>query len=313
MNVSLCAGLVPILVLLSGCPSEPPSPADTIDPETLVVSRAPVAYGPITEASGLVASRKNPGLLWTHNDSGDANRLYLLTPEGEHRGVFFIEGASARDWEDIALGPGPDPERDYLYIGDIGDNRSEHDRIYVYRVPEPRLSPNRAPRDTTLTETTRLTLRYVDRPHNAETLLIDPVGRILYVVTKESAEETVFAAPFPLDSTAVITLEPVATAELSAPEDATFQIAVSGDISPSGLKLLIKSYDIVYLWTRTSAEASFFDAPPVRLPYIQEPQGEAIAWATDEAGYFTVSEEPAEVPAVLYHYLLPEKGDQRDD
>jgi len=32
----------------------------------------------ITEASGLCASRLHPGVLFTHNDSGDTHRIYAI-------------------------------------------------------------------------------------------------------------------------------------------------------------------------------------------------------------------------------------------
>jgi len=83
----------------------------------------------IHEASGIAASRKNPGVLWVHNDSGDSARLYAVNLEGKLVAVCRIKGARARDWEDIAVGPGPGPRQDYLYIGDIGDNGAKHKSI----------------------------------------------------------------------------------------------------------------------------------------------------------------------------------------
>jgi len=67
----------------------------------------------IREISGAVASRKNPGILWVHNDSGDLPRLYAISTAGELIGIYTITGAKARDWEDIAIGPGPDPNEHY--------------------------------------------------------------------------------------------------------------------------------------------------------------------------------------------------------
>ncbi|VAX19112.1 hypothetical protein MNBD_IGNAVI01-2275, partial [hydrothermal vent metagenome] len=61
----------------------------------------------INEASGIAASRKNPGLFWTHNDSGDNARLFAFDSLGRHRGEFLLAGIQNRDWEDIAIGPGP--------------------------------------------------------------------------------------------------------------------------------------------------------------------------------------------------------------
>ena len=68
----------------------------------------------IRESSGVVASRKNPGLFWTHNDSGDGPFVYAFDRAGRGRGTFRVEGAKALDWEDIAAGAGPEAGRAYL-------------------------------------------------------------------------------------------------------------------------------------------------------------------------------------------------------
>ena len=88
----------------------------------------------IDESSGLVASRTNPGLYWTHNDSGDGPNIYALDERGAHRGTWRVKGASAQDWEDIAAGRGPQAGVSYPYIGDIGDNEARRSEIIVYRV-----------------------------------------------------------------------------------------------------------------------------------------------------------------------------------
>ena len=76
----------------------------------------------ISESSGLAASRSTPGAYWTHNDSGDGPFIYAFDTRGDSYGVFRVTSAEARDWEDIAAGPGPQANKSYLYIGDIGDN-----------------------------------------------------------------------------------------------------------------------------------------------------------------------------------------------
>src|ERR1041384_2212242 len=96
----------------------------------------------ISESSGLAASRLTPGAYWTHNDSGDGPFIYSFDTRGDSLGIFRVTGAQARDWEDIAIGPGPQSNTPYLYIGDIGDNNSVRPDIVVYRVPEPALTPD---------------------------------------------------------------------------------------------------------------------------------------------------------------------------
>jgi hypothetical protein len=100
---------------------------------------ATIANPSVTESSGLTASRTLPGAYWTHNDSGDGPFIYAFNTRGESLAVFRVTGANARDWEDIASGPGPQPNRPYLYIGDIGDNNAKRADIVIYRIPEPDL------------------------------------------------------------------------------------------------------------------------------------------------------------------------------
>src|SRR2546427_1152391 len=72
----------------------------------------------LTESSGVVASRAHPGILWTHNDSGDGPYLYATDLHGTDRGVVKVTGARNVDWEDIARGPCPGQARvaDCIYI-----------------------------------------------------------------------------------------------------------------------------------------------------------------------------------------------------
>ena len=182
-----------------------------------------VQYGPpaklaniknpaIDESSGLAASRLTPGVYWTHNDSGDGPFVYAFDTTGESRGVFRVSGAQARDWEDMAIGPGPEPGKSYLYLGDIGDNDEKRDEIVVYRVAEPALttatktSSKNKPGATAPAEAIRL--RYPDGKHDAETLLVHPTSGNLYIVTKVMLRNaTVYEAAAPLTAGEPITLK----------------------------------------------------------------------------------------------------------
>ena len=290
-------------------------PPDALAPEAQATGRnavrfggpapaGPVQHDPLREASGLVASRAHPGVLWAHNDSGDGPHLYALTTDGRHLGVFTLSGAEARDWEDLAIGPGPDPGVDYLYAGDIGDNDARQDLKYVYRVAEPDVGADQPPEDVSLTGVSRITLRYPDGPSDAETLLVDPLSGDLYVITKRRTDVVIYRASAPISTADVIVMERTDTLSLPrvAGAPAAGQGAVGGDISPSGLEVLLKTYAAVYYWRRDSGADPLFAGQRQTLPYVPEPQGEAIAWAADESGYFTLSEEPRSIPATLYFY-----------
>mmetsp|Transcript_13918 Transcript_13918/g.35082 ORF Transcript_13918/g.35082 Transcript_13918/m.35082 type:complete len:507 (-) Transcript_13918:1572-3092(-) len=92
------------------------------------------------EISGVVASRKKKDVLWTHNDSGSPPYIFALNATtGRHLAWFELNGKSIpnHDWEDIAIGPGPEPGVDYLYVGDVGSHQGEYK---IVRFPEPKLT-----------------------------------------------------------------------------------------------------------------------------------------------------------------------------
>ncbi len=49
----------------------------------------------IDEASGLAHSRRNPGILYTQNDSGDAPRVFAIDEQGYSKGGISFKGIMA--------------------------------------------------------------------------------------------------------------------------------------------------------------------------------------------------------------------------
>ena len=275
--------------------------------------RASAGYGPpvllgtlqdrsIGESSGLVASRLNPGSYWTHNDSGDGPYLYCVGDLGESCGVWSVTGAEARDWEDVAAGPGPTVGRSYLYVGDIGDNLDDQEHVTVYRVAEPETRADQArttrfaPARTEPAEVLRL--RYPDGPHNAETLLVHPQTGDLYVLTKEAAP-SVFVARAPLTADATNQMSALAVLRVDGSERT--DVVTGGDISPDGRRVALCTYGDGYELEAPPGES--FDAvwrqPPSRFPLGSRVVGEAIAYRLDGRALLTTSEEPLGSPTPL--------------
>src|SRR5262245_40329510 len=95
----------------------------------------------LREISGLAVSRLNPGILWLHNE-GDSGHLVAVSTSGKLAAVLKCR-AAIKDLEEIAIGPGPEKEVDYLYLGDVGDNDVKRREIQVVRFPEPNLAGQR--------------------------------------------------------------------------------------------------------------------------------------------------------------------------
>lgn len=249
----------------------------------------------IDESSGIVASRANPGLYWTHNDSGDGPNLYAFDEQGARRGTWRVRGASASDWEDIAAGPGPQAGVSYLYIGDTGDNEGKRSEIIVYRVKEPTITPaaasstKRRPLVTEDAEAVRL--RYPDGARDAESLLVHPVTGDLYIVSKiPFANPAVYKAAAPLDLNGTTTLKRIG--ELNLPS-LFGGLITGGDISPDGLRVALCDYTDGYELVLPDARAQFdqiWKQPLKPIDLGKRKQGESIAYRLDGRALLTTSE-----------------------
>lgn len=142
----------------------------------------------LLESSGLSASLRHDGVLWTHADGGEVAQVRAVGGDGETVATVTLRGIDPYDPE--ALAPGVDPRgRPALFLGDIGDNRTARPDVSVFRITEPRQL-----RDATV-DATWFRFVYPDGPHDAEALLVEPrTGRIM-VVTKVFGVGGVYLAP----------------------------------------------------------------------------------------------------------------------
>lgn len=249
----------------------------------------------INESSGLAASRTNTNIYWTHNDSGDGPLVYAFDEKGESRGVFRVAGAQARDWEDMAVGPGPKRGQSYLYLGDIGDNGKQRSEIVVYRVPEPKLiaadrdSSKSNPRTSEASEAIRL--RYPDGKFDAETLMVHPTSGNLYIVTKVMLKNaTVYEAPAPLVAGRVITMKRIGDIKVPSLLGGAL---TSGSISPDGRRVALCDYLQGYEAVLPPASNDFnaiWKQTFTAFRLGQREQGEAITYRADGKALLATSE-----------------------
>lgn len=242
----------------------------------------------ITESSGL-ASSSHPGVVFTHNDSGDDARFFAVdATTGRTRTVYDLPGVQARDWEDMARGP-DEQGRSSLWLGDIGDNSARRDRgLLVHRVREP--APTERDRVTTEAPTS-FRLRYTDGPGDAEALLVHPRTGRLYLVTKPLAGPAkVYAAPERLDPvgtnplTLVTEVELERTGTLGGPDIGSLaqRLVTAGDFSPDGRRIALRTYTDLYEWAVDGDDvAAALATTPQVTPLPETFQGEGLAYTAD--------------------------------
>jgi hypothetical protein len=256
------------------------------------------------EISGIAASGINPNLYYIHNDSGDTSRFFAIYPSGEVKSTIYFKGDpteryGVHDCEDIAVGPGPEPGKSYVYMGDIGDNYSVRNYLTVYRMEEQRSWAKDA---IVHANAVPIHLKYPDGPKDAETLMIDPIGKLIYIVSKRQDSVTVYTTPllYKPDDTLVLKKR----CKLYFPGIKLFRWITAGDISKDGQQVLIKSYNKVYYWKRQNNEPIWKTVQRrwQLLPYIEEKQGEGIGFTPDGKGYYTCSEG---VYTPIYYYKIP--------
>jgi len=199
----------------------------------------------ITESSGLVDLGS---LMVTTNDSGGDPLVFVVDPRSGRtvgRTTFTDE---VTDVEALAPAGG-----NAVWVGDIGDNDEQRTSVQVYRVP--------VGRGDRRVDAPAYQLRYPDGPHDAESLVAGPGGR-LYVVTKGIFGGTAYVAPRHLDAGRTNTLRPVGSVDVWATDAALF---------PDGKHVLVRGYDTAAVYTFPDfSPAASFDLP-------RQKQGEGVS------------------------------------
>jgi hypothetical protein len=268
--------------------------------------REPVAVCAISdprlnEASGLAASRRNPGCYYTHNDSGGQPHVYVLDRKGRICGTIRLVGAENVDWEDIALAPGEKAAIYDVCVADIGDNMAWRAGIVVYRFPEPDLGAATGRMIDVKPQTIRC--KYEDGARNAEGFAVDPRTGDGYVFTKRfDGACRVYRLPAPWTTVGITTLRQVGS--LKFPEETLplARMVTAADISPDGRRLATRSYLGGWEWRLPEGcdpdqFARIFRQEPTALKLATEPQGEALCFSADGKALLTISER---TPTTLY-------------
>ena len=289
-----------LLILNSGCAraqTTPPSTAATPDAPAVAtplrevpsegVERAKLQDKSIDELSGLAASRRYPGLLWGHNDSGDSARLFAINEKGETVATVNFDGLEARDWEDITFAGG------WIYVAEIGDNFAVNGNIKVYRLREPDLNPDKTGQNIDLKAGSweTMTLSYPDGARDAETLAATPDGHLL-IVSKNKKGSNFYQLKRPWSNGQIAVLDEIFDNVDIGETGWLTRLVTGGDLSPDGRELTLITYAQLYqfdLATPYDFKSLQLDKPRVReLPPLK--QCESVCYSADGQSLWVSSE-----------------------
>jgi hypothetical protein len=278
-----------VSALLAAC--SVPGPGDCVD-----AARMGELPARLDEASGIALSRRDPGVIWAHNDSEGTATLYALDRAGRLLAEIELSDAGRQsDWEDIAAGPCP--AGDCLYIGDIGDNLHDRDDRAILRMVEPRIDEPHAG------SVERFPVRYPDGPVDAEALFVMPDTSV-YIVTKGRRQGvTLYRYPPPLRQHERVVLEHVQ--QLSESVTQLADLVTAADASPDGRHIVMRTYSSVALF-RFDADtlARLFDTGS-DITGLGEPQGEGVAIAGADTVLLATEAGPARARPFLSRVRCP--------
>jgi hypothetical protein len=229
----------------------------------------------LDESSGVAVSRRNPGVLWSHND-GPRPALYATDTLGAALGAVRIRGV-VDDWEDVALGPCG--KETCLYLADTGDNRERRGWVKLLRIREPTLAEARRG-SSVAAEGVRF--RYPDGAHDVEAMWVDPNGDAQLVTKGRSGEARQFRVPAAAWRTGKAVAERLGALPIDVSRRLDGYITGAG-LSPDGRLVALRTYRFVYFFQRGARGELQVPADAVvcALGGV-DVQGEGVAWLDAE-------------------------------
>ena len=262
----------------------------------------------INESSGLARSQRRDDVLWTLNDSGGATELYAITTEGRHIATLSIPGAPANlDWEDlVSYSNGGAP---FLLIGDMGDNSAFRPVITFYRVPEPVLTTGAGIEMLSAMPTGIYNVAYPEGPRDNESLAVDGVENVAYVVSKRDPKPTLYsfslaqavqASPL-MTNLGAINIPRAPADFVGNPE--SFNWTTARDFDDTLSRAYVGTLSNGYFWERASGEtwAQAFAKAPTGFDLPDYPQIEAGTFlrGRKDAVYITSEQLPAPLARIV--------------
>lgn len=253
----------------------------------------------VVEPSGLAPSFTFADTYYTHNE--DIPAVIAISSTGTRRATVKLSGATALDWEDIAVGAcSSGSSKSCVYVGDIGSSASNFSTRpgsppswQVYSFPEPKKLKN-----ATVTPS-RFTFVYPGGIQwDAEAMLVDPQTGQIYIFTKRSGRTDVWKFPVvnPQHG-ATYTLTFLRTIDILALDltsiDPELTKVTGASAHPCSGRFLLKTYGGNFEFRSAGSLAQAVVAPDAVVKLADTAptrQEEAISYQQDGTGLLTVDE-----------------------
>jgi hypothetical protein len=253
----------------------------------------------LNEISGVVEGRKQPQVLFVHNDSGDSPRFFAINRGGQVLAELVLETVPLLiDAEEIAIGLGPGGAQ-FIYLGDTGNNFASFGtgiprrKAVLYRIAEPEVSLAWHAQKVVIHEAFPIVFTFPKGARDVEAFFIDPQTGALFIISKQpdgysqilSASQAMLAA-----GGGELTLMGELRFGQAPLPGSTMPTAAS--ISRDGSAILVRSYSSVFLFRRSPGETvtTALQRAPLTEPSPEEPQGEAISFVDADSAFVTISE-----------------------
>jgi len=275
------------------------------EPKTEWKQIAMLADREINESSGLILSERNPNCFWTHNDSGDAARLFLVHPDGRTIARLKVVGANAIDWEDIAFATIDGSPK--IIIGDIGGNAQKRNHVTLYVLSEPKFlfdaSKPARPIESSVKVETSVDVTFEGGVTNYEGIAVDHIGKSILIFEKALLGGRVYSLPLPELSKRKTETQAKLIAKTGIP------VASACDISADGRSMVVVTYHVGCWITRITKEdgtvedwSEALKREPLSFPLPRMRQTEAVCFSRDAKSIFLTSEQ---LPTPLIEMTLP--------
>ncbi len=231
----------------------------------------------VPEASGLVVSQAQPGVMWTHNDSGGKPELFAIAPSGHLLARVKVRGAQAKDWESISAGPDGT-----LFVADMGNNLNLRKDLTLYQVREPTVGV-----DESVDVLRSWTIVYpeqkafpdrADMNYDTEAIFYD-AGNV-YLLTKHRSDVDTTLYRVPLDAEGTVQAQKISTFQIGSTREGGEGRVTGADLHPSGRYLVVLCYHEILVFERPEAGDDWLSAPHGAVLFdTDEVKGaEGVAW-----------------------------------